>query len=207
MYVTDDGQKLLGDLVDVPKWLADILASAYPNRSIEGRFKKEVNGHEYRLVITDLSLLGVVWPGVSSLADLQSLYSKEGPEDVKVIEAKEGENMTVQASVSAEDIRRAFYDDVAVDARTWWWICAQYVDPPLIIADDGSGEIYSVPYSIKGDEVTFADPAVVKIQYVEEDSGKVAANESGAVAIFASRAESVRDIPLQKGEIRCRVYS
>lgn len=194
MRVSDDGQTILGDYTGVPIWLAEIMASAYPSRSIEGNFDVEKNGHTYRLVITNVSLLGVAWPGCSSIEDIQALYSRERPDDVKIIEARKEEVMAgIAASVSAEDVRRAFYEKVAVAERNWWWITAQYVDPPLLIAEDESGNVHHVKYKIKGDEVEFDEPKSVHIQYVEDDTGKVAAEvDAQPEAVFASRAESVR---------------
>jgi hypothetical protein len=196
LRVTPDGQTLLGDYKGVPSWLAGILASAYPSRSVEANLNVEKNGHNYRMVITAVSLLGVVWPGCSSIEDIQALYSEEGPEGVRVIEARQGGAMpntaqpeAIKASVTAEEVRRAFYKNVAVGDRAYWWITSQYVDPPVLIVEGASDEYYSVGYSTNGDEVEFDDPVEVSVQYVD-DSGSVAAEEAAPVAVFASRAES-----------------
>lgn len=65
------GDRLVGDLVDLPAWLADRAHAAYPNRSIEGLTDVETqSGRKYRLVITGLALLGVTPPAMAGLADL-----------------------------------------------------------------------------------------------------------------------------------------
>jgi hypothetical protein len=59
-----DGHLVVGDYLGVPEWLAKVLPSAYPARSIEALTGVKTNtGHTWNLVITDLALLGVVWPG------------------------------------------------------------------------------------------------------------------------------------------------
>jgi hypothetical protein len=85
MTLSDDGQTVIGDLTDVPAWLADSMQSAYPGRSIEGGFGfKAPSGHEYKLVISNLALLGETWPGVGSLPDLREVLERNGsvPEPV-----------------------------------------------------------------------------------------------------------------------------
>lgn len=207
LRVTPDGQTLLGDFKGVPSWLADILASAYPSRSIEANLNVEKNGHNYRMVITAVALLGVIWPGCSSIEDIQALYSKEGPQGVKVIEARQGGAMPaptqpdVKASVTAEDVRRAFYENVAVGDRSYWWITSQYVDPPVLIVEGSGDEYFSIGWSIDGEEVVFDDPVGVSVQYVD-DSGKVAAEEAEPEAVFASRAESRSEIDEQEDDVK-----
>jgi hypothetical protein len=208
LHVSPDGQTLLGDYKGVPSWLAGILASAYPSRSIEANLDVEKNGHKYRMVITAVSLLGVVWPGCSSIEDIQALYSEEGPEGVRVIEARQGGAMPntavpeqIQASVTAEEVRRAFYKNVAVGDRAYWWITSQYVDPPVLIVEGSSDEYYSIGWKTNGDEVEFDDPVEVTVQYVD-DSGSVAAEEAAPVAVFASRAESRSEPDQQEDDVK-----
>lgn len=79
LRLSDDGQTVIGDYVDVPEWLADSLASSYPGRSIEGGFNyTAASGHSYELVISACALLGVTWPGVTSLDDLREVLDQNG---------------------------------------------------------------------------------------------------------------------------------
>jgi hypothetical protein len=170
MRVEDQGMTLVGDVVGCPTWLGNILASAYPSRSIEGFQEAEtVTGHKWGLVITDLALLGVTWPGVSTLDDLEALYSEDGPEGIEVKE----EDVTVAASravtaqVNIDDIRRAFYAELgSMDISQWSWIRAMQLDPNELIVDDDEGELYRIGFSVEGETVTFEAPEQVKIQYV-----------------------------------------
>jgi hypothetical protein len=69
-----DGSTLIGDLVGMPQWLGDIMASAYPDRSIEGLYDYTApDGSEYPFILTGLALLGATRPGVESLQSLQDV--------------------------------------------------------------------------------------------------------------------------------------
>lgn len=79
----DADGKMRGDLTGVPAWLADadenglsVIASAYPDRSIEiyRPFVCQI-GHAHPSVITALSLLGVYAPGVGVLKSMQDVYA------------------------------------------------------------------------------------------------------------------------------------
>lgn len=75
------GAKLIGDLAGVPSWLAEVLPSAYPDRSVEmcRPFVCQI-GHTHPAVITALALIGVSEPGVGvlkSLQDVAALYQVE----------------------------------------------------------------------------------------------------------------------------------
>lgn len=66
------GDRLVGDLVDLPGWLAAAEGrAAYPDRSIEGYSNvTSTTGKKYRLVLSRLALLGVTPPAMDGLADL-----------------------------------------------------------------------------------------------------------------------------------------
>lgn len=190
MRLSDDRQTIYGDIVGCPAWLADIMGTAYPSRSIEGNFDVEtVTGHQWRLVIESVALLGVIGPGVTTLDDLPILFSEGGP-DVEVIEAKEGEPMSVSAAatrgavaargavsaaVNIEDVRRDYYAQLE-SSQMWWWVRAMYVDPFELIVDDDEGGLYRVPFDPSASPITFEDPQEVVIKYV--DAPKTAASAS-----------------------------
>lgn len=87
----------------------------------------------------------------------------------------------VAASVDTSDVRSAFYEQVAVDDRYWWWIHQVYLEPKVVIADDEQGEFWLVPYSLSTDGVEFEDPVQVYIQWVETESGEVKASNGKTV--------------------------
>lgn len=87
LELINDGAVLVGDLVNVPRWLAVAAASAYPSRSIEGAYlpspdgggytwKVETpGGKTYSFVLTAVALLGVARPAVLDLEDLPGFLS------------------------------------------------------------------------------------------------------------------------------------
>lgn len=75
LRLTEDGRTLVGDFTGVPGWLAEIAASAFPRRSVEGVQDLELSdGTTFPFVLTAVALLGVTRPGITTLADLQDLY-------------------------------------------------------------------------------------------------------------------------------------
>lgn len=73
LRLSSDGTVLVGDLVDVPAQLADIIPSAYPRRSVEIAWMKDQGG----AVLTGLALLGVTPPAVKGLADVYRVAATE----------------------------------------------------------------------------------------------------------------------------------
>src|SRR3954468_21342109 len=162
MRLTEDGHCIVGDLTGVPIWLGNIMASAFPSRSIEGRFNLTTpTGKQHRLVIAGLALLGVSWPGVMTLEDIAALYSEKGPE-VTITEASEDQPVTVTAAaqrkiegqVTVEDLRRAFYLSIQGDLEKYnLWIRTIYMEPNELIVDaDDAGTLYRQPVTIKGEK-------------------------------------------------------
>lgn len=82
LRVSDErGGTLLGDYVNMPEELAEILASAYPERSVELDFDLELLDTEgevttsYGTVLTGLALLGAAAPAVKGLASVHAKFS------------------------------------------------------------------------------------------------------------------------------------
>lgn len=82
VHLNEDGGRLIGDLIEVPAWLADLAPSGYPNRSCEwvGPIETE-GGKRYSAVLTACALLGVQQQAIKNLADLQRIL-EHGPEDL-----------------------------------------------------------------------------------------------------------------------------
>lgn len=183
MVLEDSGHTLRGDLEGVPLWIAKILAVAYPSRSVEATGGVEtVTGHKWEMVMSGLALLGVCWPGVSTLNDIASLYTTDGPEDIQIIEATSENPVTITAAAdrqvrgqaTVEDVRREFYDSLGnMDLDSWSWIRSIYLDPDELIVDDDDGSLYRVPFTIDGEAIAFGDPKAVKIKFVNAANGGV----------------------------------
>lgn len=75
LRLADAGHTLLGDFVDMPDWVYEMLPDSYPQRSIEATFNLEDNGRTYRMALTAVALLGAQWPAISTLDDLRDLYT------------------------------------------------------------------------------------------------------------------------------------
>jgi hypothetical protein len=211
LAVADNGYTLVGDYAGMPGWLGDVIASAYPDRSIEGEYDFHCQmGHTHPFVLTGLALLGVTAPGIGtleSLQDIAQLYGVDvaasaaqqsgGGTPVTVTASQEGGTMPnpapakVAASVTTEDIRRKFY----AENPSWdIWVEEIQVDPALqcIVMNDATGDRTRVPVVIgdgEGDDaVSFGDPVKVVIRY---DDAAVAAAAGGRPPVrYASKAES-----------------
>lgn len=198
--LADSGNTIVGDYVGMPAWLGDVIASAYPDRSIEGCFDFRCQlGHTHPFVLTAVALLGVMAPGVGTLESLQdvaALYgvvnaaSHPGQTVAVTIHASKEDPMPnprpaqVAAGVSSEDVRRAYYEAAPYSV----WICEMQLEPlQLITVDDESGQYARVPIVLGGDTVTFGESVPVVIEYVDKPQGQQTA---ASVLVFASRAES-----------------
>lgn len=190
LRLSEDGSTLVGDLCGVPGWLADIMPSAYPRRSIEGQFNyRDQAGTVHPFALTGLALLGVTPPAVGTLAtlrDVAALYEVEastgpgGPEKgIRIMP-----EATVAAAASVEDIRRDFYEQ-GPGKDTFWWIEEMFLSPAEVIAmDDENGDLKKIPFTIaEDDSITWGDAVDVKREYV-------AASARTPDASWASREES-----------------
>lgn len=189
-----DGLDLYGDLVGVPAWLAKIMGSAYPSRSVEVAFDYSAAGtaRSHDAVLTALALLGEHTPAIESLEDVKALYdgeyeellaaaSRHGAksrtliEEVPVTKPKLSARIVnlwrsltgtdaAVASVSIDTMRAEFYD--RLPAGSWAWIREVWND--FIVVDNDDGDLYRIPWSEGTDgEVMFGDPTRVVVEYVE----------------------------------------
>jgi peptidoglycan hydrolase-like protein with peptidoglycan-binding domain len=78
--VDDRGPKLVGDIHDMPDWLAAAAPKAWPDRSMEGwaDYTDPETGERYALVVDGVALLGVTPPGMSSIQSLRDLPKAVG---------------------------------------------------------------------------------------------------------------------------------
>jgi len=219
LRLSDNSMAVVADFVGVPGWLAEILPTAFPSRSVEGYWGVQSQaGKNWRFVLTACSLLGVVWPGITQLEDLPMLgemYGEEIPSSVEIdpelavaLETG-GDPMKLfarraSASANLDDIRRAFYNEFVPSRQeaNWWWVRAVMTDPnQLVVEDDESGQLFMIDFSsdAKG-SVSFGEPSTVRIEYVPDDreAQREAADHLAAalavgrevMASWSTRAES-----------------
>lgn len=211
MAVAEAGRTLVGDYAGMPGWLGPIIASAYPDRSIEGQFDHRCQmGHTHPFVITAVALLGVTAPGIGTLQSLQDVAALYGVA-ASTPPPSSGESIAVTvhatredpvpnprapqiaAGVTTEDVRRAFYGSDF--GRNWdIWIEAIELDPMQIIAiDDATGSRSRVPVMIGDgdgeDAVSFGDPVRVVVRYDDAPTVAASAGEERVIR-YRSRGES-----------------
>lgn len=174
LRLSDNGLTLLGDFVGVPQWLAACMASAYPRRSIEGRFNWQTKtDHVREFALTAVALLGTAYPAVTTLEDIQHLYDAETIEDVDMVPAedlvaasskdedvktlrKREKSDEVQASMLIEEVRMEYIDTLEGDAYWDYWIRQVQLDPnALIVEDCSNGGLLSVGFTISGEHRHF----------------------------------------------------
>jgi len=182
LRVEDNGTTLVGDYCGLPGWLGDIMASAYPDRSIEGRYNvTDQTGRTHPFVLEAVALLGVTSPGVGTLGsiiDVARLYgvaaTSSGKESFTMPVSRDGSPhasaVVVAASVTVAELQSSFYNGPA--ANSWWWIEDIFVDPPEVVAiNDEDGTLHRVPFVVEGEEITWGEPQEVKREYVAASSG------------------------------------
>lgn len=91
-----DGRTLLGDLVDVPRRLGEVVGKAYRNVSVE--LRKNVttpSGRTHPTVLSGLALLGAAAPAVKGLDDLAALYASEPIPPTPTDHCHDGATLTI----------------------------------------------------------------------------------------------------------------
>lgn len=217
MATAEAGRTLVGDYVGLPGWLVEededgvsVLTASYPDRSIEGQYDFRCQlGHTHPFVITAVALLGEERPAIGtiqSLQDLAELYdvaasTGDGGEPVTfTVQSRQGGVMPnprpapVVASVSTEDVRRAFYASPLGDGWSMW-IEEMQLDPlQLIVMDDDKAVRSRVPVIVGDgdgtDAVSFGDPVPVVVRYEDAATVTAAAVQGRRPIRYASRAES-----------------
>jgi Mu-like prophage I protein len=201
MRLSPNKQTIIGDFVGTPEWLSKVLPVAFPSRSVDASLDAETaTGKKYEMIITDVSLLGIRWPGCSVLEDLPLWYGPQAPQDVEIDR--------VAASVGVPTIRRKFYNDGPGKLNERWWIRGERFDNDdgyNLIVDEGDGEICRIPVAVDGEEVMFGDAIPVVEQYPDKAVAAQAVlagmkMADPAMVIHASRAETDRPDQNQKGE-------
>lgn len=188
MRLDNNNQTLVGDLVAMPLWLAQVMYTAYPRRSIEGQMSFTTRtGNTWPMVLTGVALLGDMYPAIDTLEDIQALWGATPPplylvQDVEEISAsgsffraRKAEDMTrlkvnasspVKAAVGLDAVRSAFYGSLD-GPQSWWWIREVRVNPLTLIVDDDEGSLWEIPVTVSAaDEITFDAPKSVKVEYV-----------------------------------------
>lgn len=106
--VSEDGKTLLGDLVDVPRRLGEVVGRAYKNVSVE--LRKGVttpSGKTHPTVLSGLALLGAAAPAVKGLDDLVALYASEPIPDAPTDGCEDGAVVTISLGDALDPVTHA----------------------------------------------------------------------------------------------------
>jgi hypothetical protein len=189
---SEDGSTLYGDLVGVPKWLADNMPAAYPSLSIEGMYGYTApDGTTHDFILTGLGLLGATPPGIGALKsvqDVEALFSDEA------IAAAVGEiggtavSFTVEAAGNPKPYGDVKYADpkngkYPIDTKEHVKAAWDYINMPKNQKEFSAEELAQIKSRIKSAATKFG----IKIEASE------ASQEEGAVvtAISAQLAEAL----------------
>lgn len=178
MHLTNNNQTLVADLVGVPQWLASVMWSAYPRRSIEGTFAySSRTGNDWPFILTGLALLGDAYPAINTLEDIQQLWGVTAPELIPVEDVEEiaasgdifrarrvsdmpkwlkrnngtAEEVSAATGVKATtsiDDVRMQFYDQLDSSQMWWWIRAVLVNPLQLVVDDDAGGLYLIDVTV-----------------------------------------------------------
>lgn len=217
LRTSDDGLELYGDLVGVPSWLADVMGSAFPSRSVEGYhgWLDSTGAQRHQFVLTALALLGVTIPAIETLDDIKALYegdlvaaAKKPADGVPFnVTFKEGAMpKRVEASVNIDTVRTEFYE--TQPPGSWAWVREVWSD--FIVVDNDEGDLYRIPWSEEGEgEIKFGTPEKVVVQYVPAPGDDDADSEGSLVLMarfrpmagqpVAASAAPTAPLPGQKG--------
>jgi len=207
LVVAEGGQELLAD-AHVPQWIADAMEWAYPTLSIEGTPPgwTSSTGRQHDLVITAVALLGVEWPGVTTLDDFREvLASGQLPEATAAEEVAVVASMgprprrDLRASLDADLVVRRFIEmldtgglELPEEVESAWdlWPRTMRFDdggaPYLKVTDERSGLLYRVDFTVSGSEVSFG--AFVEVVEQDVPVAASAAGDPATIASWASRA-------------------
>lgn len=132
--------KIVGDYTGMPGWLASVLPSAYPDRSIEmyRPFKCQI-GHSHPAVITAVALLGVSHPAVGvlqSLQDVAALYEVQAVPAVEAVAVRHGDVVYLTAAPIAPAKAAATGMDADAVQTAWQDALDSVLEAWPDIADD-----------------------------------------------------------------------
>lgn len=179
LRLSEDGQTVIGDYVNVPKSLAESLPSAYPNRSVEiawGVQLKDAAGKvskKFRAALAGVALLGSTPPAVKGLGGPVATFSGSVECDNLTVFSTTTDfafpgdltgntlRETLDSAINAAYRRpRTALDDDSVDSMYPWLV--DFTDTDAIFR--AGGKTFQVGYTIAGGAVALDEQPVTVVE-------------------------------------------
>lgn len=184
------GNKVLGDLTEVPEKLAAIARVAYKRRSAELRRNVVGTNGTYKVALSGVALLGATPPAVKGLADLDGLFFSAG---------NVGE-LTIETATLSDKTTR--HDDVVIDPNEG----VIPMDPKklramLSLAEDASDEQVEQALTVKLSAAKPDGVALIDEAVLADLKAKAEAGQRASEVLLTEKVERTLDIALSEGRI------
>lgn len=199
--VSDDGKTLLGDLVDVPRRLGEVVGRAYKNVSVELRKNvRTPSGKTHPTVLSGLALLGAAAPAVKGLDDLVALYASEPIPDTPTDGCQDGAVVTISLGDALDPVTHA---DIPVPSPV---TCDGELDSPdrpgrekegepTVAFLDQAREKFGLPADASEDQILERITALSEAPAAEGDNTEGAEDDKDADENVAETSTEVKATP------------
>lgn len=149
LRVTDDeGGTLVGDLINIPQDLVDVMESAYPFRSVEMHFGVQLTDaegtliEEFPAVLTALALLGEAPPAVSGLGAIHEAFSGKAASG-KAFRVDTSGRFALTAGHTFESLRTHLRTALQSTAGESEYLWVSDLDDSMVIYERENGDGYT----------------------------------------------------------------
>ena len=163
--VSDDGTKLLGDIVDVPATVGGLVkAGAYRTRSAElSSVTSQTSGTKYPWVVSGLGFLGGKMPAVRTLGDVVAMYEREGLDkpDARVFVVYAASEIIWDAEDGFQDLLSDIQEVLNPGpGQSNYWVSDVSIDrTKAIVQDWDADEAWVVPITVAADGTPTVSPS------------------------------------------------
>lgn len=171
LRLSDDGETLLGDYINVPEDLAESLPSAYPNRSAEiawGVKLKDAAGKvtkEFKAALAGVALLGRTPPAVKGLGGPVSAFSAGSVEFDGIGVFSMVTEFSLPGGLTANALREALSTAITDEFKAKKSLDGEYAEWPWMIDYDDTKAWFR------------ANGGVFQVGYTASDAGVITLND------------------------------
>ena len=199
--LSDDGRTLLGDLVDVPRRLGEVVGRAYKNVSVELRKNvRTPSGKTHPTVLSGLALLGAAAPAVKGLDDLVALYASEPIPDTPTDGCENGAVVTISLGDALDPVT---HTDIPAPSPV---ACDGEPDSPerpgrekegepTVAFLDQARELYGLPADASEDQILERITALSEAPAAEGDNTEGTEDDKDADENVAETSTEVKATP------------